>query len=29
MGMNIRITEDKKIDIPMEEQLMETIEAFG
>ena len=27
--MNIRITEDKNIEIEMEEQLMENIEAFG
>ena len=28
LGMIIRITEDKKIEIEMEDQLMETIEAF-
>ena len=27
--MNILITEDKKVEIEMEEQLMVTIEAFG
>ena len=27
--MNLRITEDMKIEIEMKEQLMETIEAFG
>ena len=27
--MNLRITEDKKVEIEMEAQLMETIEAFG
>ena len=27
--MNIRRTEDKKIEIEMEGQIMETIEAFG
>ena len=27
--MNIRKTEDKKIEIEMEEQLMETTEVFG
>ena len=27
--MNLRITEDKKIEIEMEDQLMEAIEFFG
>ena len=27
--MNIQITEDKKIEIEMEDQLMEAIELFG
>ena len=27
--MNIRMTEEKKIETEMEEQLMETIEDFG
>ena len=29
LGMNIQITEDKKIEIEMEDQLMEAIEIFG
>ena len=29
LGMNIRIKEEKKIEIEMKEQLMETIEALG
>ena len=29
LGMNLRITEDKKIEIEMEDQLMEAIELFG
>ena len=29
MGMNIQITEDKKIEIEMEDHLMEAIELFG
>ena len=29
MGVNIQITEDKKIEIEMEDQLMEAIEIFG
>ena len=27
--MNLRITEDKKIEIDMEDQLMEAIDIFG
>ena len=29
LGMNIQITEDKKIEIEMEDQLIEAIELFG
>ena len=29
LGMSLRITEDKKIEIEMEDQLMEAIELFG
>ena len=29
LGMNLRITEDKKIEIDMEDQLMDAIDVFG